>query len=68
MSVFDQPVSIGDVLDVTVEKEGSKGDGMAFVDGLAVFVPGTEPGDDVTIRVEKVKENCAFAEVWTDDA
>lgn len=64
MNVYDQPVSIGDVLDVTVEKRGSKGDGIAFVDGLAVFIPEAEPNDEVSIRIEEVTESCAFAEVW----
>lgn len=65
MSAFDQPVSSGDVLDVTIAKESDRGeDAIAYVDGLVVFVPGADLGDEVTIRVEKVTENCAFAEVW----
>lgn len=64
MSVYDQPVSIGDVLEVTVEKEGSEGDGIAFVEGLAVFVPEAKPGDEVSIRIEHLEENYAVAEVW----
>lgn len=63
MSRSDQPVSIGDVLEVLVEEIGSKGDGIAFVDGLAIFISGAEPGEEVTIRIEKVTESCAFAEV-----
>lgn len=63
-SIFNQPVSVGDVLEVSIQKTGSKGDGVAFVDGLAIFIPGTQPGDDVTIRIEEVRENCAVAEVW----
>lgn len=64
MSVFGQPVSVGDVMEVEIQKRGDKGDGIAFVDGLAVFVADVDPGDEVTIRVEEVTENCAFAEVW----
>ena len=64
MSVYDQPVSIGEIIEVEVRKRGSEGDGIAFVDGLAIFVPGTQPGDEVSIRIEKVTESCAFGEVW----
>jgi 23S rRNA (uridine2552-2'-O)-methyltransferase len=64
MNVFDQPVSIGDVLEVSIEEQGSKGDGIAFVDGLVVFVSDASPGEEVQVRIDEVNENCAFAEVW----
>lgn len=64
MDVFNQPVNVGDVLEVTVVKTGQKGDGFAFVDGLAIIVPNTQPGDEVTVRIESVEANCAFGEVW----
>jgi 23S rRNA (uridine2552-2'-O)-methyltransferase len=64
MSVYDQPVATGDVLEVEVQKRGSEGDGIAFVDGLAIFIPGTQPGDEVSIRIKEVTESCAFGEVW----
>jgi 23S rRNA (uridine2552-2'-O)-methyltransferase len=57
------PVASGDELEVTIEDVGSKGDGIAKVEGFTVFVPGTEAGDTVTVRVEDVKPRFAFASV-----
>ncbi len=59
----DAPVSQGDELDVVVEAEGDKGDGIAKVQGFVLFVSGTDVGDKVTIRVTKVLDNVGFAEV-----
>jgi len=35
---------------------------MASVDGYRLFVPDTEEGETVTVRVEDVKPNFGFAE------
>ena len=57
------PVTAGDELEVTVEDVGSKGDGIAKVEGFTVFVPDTEEGETVTVRIEDVKPRFAFASV-----
>ena len=64
MGIFDQPVCTGDVLEVKVVDRGKNGDPVAYVDGLAVFVADTEPGEEVKIRIERVEHNCAVAEKW----
>lgn len=64
MKTYSQPVSVGDMLEISVEKQGCDGDGLAFVNGLAVIVSSAQPGDEVTVRIEEVTDNCAFAEVW----
>ncbi|SEW27439.1 23S rRNA (uridine(2552)-2'-O)-methyltransferase [Natrinema salifodinae] len=51
----------GDELEVEVEDVGSEGDGIASVDGYRLFVPGTEVGETVEVRVEDVKPNFGFA-------
>ncbi|WP_254542990.1 23S rRNA (uridine(2552)-2'-O)-methyltransferase [Halomarina pelagica] len=55
------PVRAGDELDVEVEDVGNEGDGIAKVEGFTVFVPGTEAGESVRVRVEDVKPRFAFA-------
>ncbi|WP_222915841.1 23S rRNA (uridine(2552)-2'-O)-methyltransferase [Natrinema sp. SYSU A 869] len=52
----------GDELEVEIESVGNEGDGMASVDGYRLFVPDTEEGETVTVRVEDVKPNFGFAQ------
>lgn len=62
------PVEEGDVLDVTIETVGDQGDGIAKVDrGFVIIVPGAQPGDEPTVRIETVHENMAFAEIIERD-
>lgn len=61
MAELNTPVSVGDRLDVLIVKLGQKGDGIAYVRGYVVFVPGTKVGDNVTIEVDMVKETFARA-------
>ncbi|WP_433626246.1 SAM-dependent methyltransferase [Halomicrococcus sp. NG-SE-24] len=56
------PVSEGDRLEVTIEDVGSEGDGVAKVENYTLFVPGTEEGETVEIRVDEVKPRFGFAE------
>ncbi|MDZ7700985.1 MAG: 23S rRNA (uridine(2552)-2'-O)-methyltransferase [Halobacteriales archaeon] len=56
------PVRAGDEVEVTVEAVGDEGDGIAKVDGFTLFVPGTEAGDELTVRVTDVKPRFGFAE------
>ncbi|WP_440007080.1 SAM-dependent methyltransferase [Halomicrococcus sp. SG-WS-1] len=56
------PVREGDRLEVTIEDVGSEGDGVAKVENYTLFVPGTEEGETVEIRVDQVKPRFGFAE------
>ena len=56
------PVRAGDTIDVEIVDIGSEGDGVAKVDGYTLFVPGTEVGDDLKVRVVDVGERFGFAE------
>ena len=57
------PVRKGEVIKVYVEDTSRKGDGVAKVEGFAVFVPGAEEGDVVKIRITEVKKNCAVGKI-----
>ncbi|HEY2847349.1 MAG TPA: methyltransferase, partial [Pyrinomonadaceae bacterium] len=53
----------GDVLDVRIEKIVPGGHGLAFADGLTLFVDLSAVGDRVRVRLREVKGKIAFAEI-----
>lgn len=57
------PVKVGDEIDVKIEAVGEKGDGVAKVKGFVLFVPGTQAGQEVKVRVTRVLKKVGFAEV-----
>ena len=59
----EAPVKVGDELDVKIEAVGEKGDGIAKKEGFVLFVPNTQQGQEVKIRVTKVLRKVGFAEV-----
>ncbi len=63
---FTAPINVGETYDVTIEDVGREGDGIARIEGFVVFVPNTQKGDTVKIRVTKVSRRVAFGEVVTE--
>ena len=62
------PVSEGDTRTVTIETTGDQGDGIARIEhGYVVIVPGSVPGDELTVEINVVKENFAIAEIVNSD-
>ncbi|MBA7501895.1 hypothetical protein ES706_00470 [subsurface metagenome] len=60
------PVNVGDIQDVKIESKGKSGDGIARIQGFVVFVPGTNSGDEVKVRITAVRQRFATAEVVTE--
>jgi 23S rRNA (uridine2552-2'-O)-methyltransferase len=60
------PVSEGDVVSVTIEDEGSEGDGVAKVEDFTVFVSGADVGDELDVRIDEVKPRFAFGQPVED--
>jgi len=56
------PVKEGDEIDVRIEAVGEKGDGIAKKDGFVLFVPNTQEGEVIRIRITKVLRKVGFAE------
>ena len=56
------PVRAGDERTVEIVDIGDDGDGIAKIDGFTLFVPGTEVGEQVEIRVTDVRPQYGFAE------
>ena len=62
------PVEEGEQRDVEIENIGDQGDGIAKVErGYVVIVPETSVGDRVTVEMQQVRENVAFADVVDDN-
>ena len=53
------PLSVGDVVEVTTERLAFGGDAVARHEGLAIFVPFAAPGERVRIRITERKKNFA---------
>jgi len=57
-----KPVKVGEEYDVRILAVGSQGDGIAKIKGLVIFVPDTNVGDQVRIRITRVGRRFAVAE------
>lgn len=60
---FDKPVSEGETVELDIEDLGSKGDGIARVEGFVVFVPGGEVGKSYEVEITSVGRKFAFGEI-----
>lgn len=61
------PVEEGQEVDVTIDSVGKRGDGIARINNFVVFVPGTNQGDQVKVRIVSVRGNFATGEVVTGE-
>ena len=61
------PVELGEELEVDIKELSSKGDGLARVQGLVIHVPNTKPGDHVKIKITRVGNKAANAEIINQD-
>lgn len=59
----NSPVSVGDIHNVAIDGIAREGDGIARIQGFVIFVPGTKVGDRVTIKIERVLQKFAIAEL-----
>jgi len=58
-----KPVREGEEHDVTIEAVGSRGDGIAKIQGFIIFVPGTKVGQHLKVRITGVRPNFATAKI-----
>ena len=62
------PVKIGEQYDVKIESLSRRGDsGVARVQGLVVFVPNSNVGDAVTVKITRVGQGYATGEIVGKD-
>ena len=62
-SLTPKPVEVGKEYDVEIQEMSRRGEGIARIQGLVVFVPNTQNGDHVKIRVTRISRRFAEAEV-----
>lgn len=60
-----KPVKVGDEVEVKVEAQASKGDGIAKKDGFVIFIKGAKEGDTVKVRITEVKARFAIGEMMS---
>jgi predicted RNA-binding protein with TRAM domain len=58
-----KPVKPGDEVEVTIEAQASRGDGIAKKDGFVIFIKGAKEGDKLKVRITEVKARFAIGEV-----
>ncbi len=64
----DQPVKVGEEYDVDITDVSARGDGIARVKNFVVFVPGTNKGDKVRIRIKELRGTSAIGEIVGGEA
>ena len=67
MDTYKKPVDRDDVIEVTIESTGAKGDGIAKVNNFVVIVPGAKEGEKVKVKITRVLKKMAFAEIVSAD-
>ncbi len=61
------PVSVGEEYNVKIEDVSRQGKGVAKIEGFVILVNNTAPGDRVMIRITKVGDGYAAAEVFSQN-
>ena len=56
------PIKEGEEYEVKIEDLGKEGDGITRFEGFVVFVPETEVGEEIKVRITSVRRRFAFAE------
>lgn len=56
------PVEEGSEYDVTIDAQGTKGDGIAHMEGFVIFVPNARVGEKIRIRITALKRTFAIGE------
>jgi len=58
-----KPVEEGKEYEVDVKELSRRGEGIARIEGFVVFIPKTKVGDHVKVKISKISERFASAEV-----
>jgi len=58
-----KPVKIGEEYEVDIKELSQRGDGIARIEGLVVFIPDKKVGDHARIRITRISRKFAEAEI-----
>ena len=56
-----KPVKIDEEYEVDIKETSQRGEGIARIEGLVVFVPGSKVGDHARIRITRISRKFAEA-------
>ncbi|QLJ52741.1 MAG: hypothetical protein Sv326_0566 [Candidatus Fermentimicrarchaeum limneticum] len=59
---MNAPVEEGKEYEVTVNAQGSKGDGIAHYEGFVIFVPNAKVGDKLRVKITALRRTFAVGE------
>lgn len=59
----EMQVKEGTVLEVTIQRQGKRGEGMAAFNDYTIVVPKTGKGQTVKVRIQRISGDIAFGEV-----
>ena len=62
-SNLPKPVEVGKEYDVEITEKGSRGDGIARIQGFVVFVSGGNQGDKIKVKITNVTDRFAQGEI-----
>jgi predicted RNA-binding protein with TRAM domain len=60
---LSKSVEVGKEYEVEIQEISRRGDGIARIEGLVVFIPNTKQGDKLRIKITNVSRRFAEAEV-----
>jgi predicted RNA-binding protein with TRAM domain len=63
-----KPVEVGKEYEVDVQETSRRGEGIARIEGLVIFVPNAKPGDHVKVKIKSISRRFAEAEVVKEGA
>jgi predicted RNA-binding protein with TRAM domain len=58
-----KPVDVGKEYEVDIQEVSRRGEGIARIEGLVIFVPNAKQGEHVKIKVTRISRRFAEAEV-----
>jgi len=56
------PVEEGNEYEVTIDAQGTKGDGIAHIEGFVIFVPNAKIGEKIRIKITALRRTFAVGE------
>jgi len=57
------PVEEGKEYEVTIDAQGSKGDGIAHYEGFVIYVPNAKVGEKLKVRITTLRRTFAIGEI-----
>jgi predicted RNA-binding protein with TRAM domain len=58
-----RPVETGKEYEVDITETTAKGEGIARIEGLVIYVANAKPGDHLRIKITKIGVMTAYAEI-----